>query len=199
MAQQNINIGTGELTGDGESLRSAFGKINSNFSELYTDIGRVTDDVFDGDYNNLTNKPDLSQYLTSLNGDHQGSFYSDDSTLVIDGATGNISWDRITDRPLLFSGNYDDLVGKPDLNDYVTVSSITNGTLTVQVENAGDLQGSVFAEDSTLLVDANNATIPAVNLSGSLPAIPADNTTIDGTALKTTINNISAALAVGLS
>ena len=35
MAKQTINLGTGELTGDGESIRSAFDKINDNFDELY--------------------------------------------------------------------------------------------------------------------------------------------------------------------
>lgn len=35
MAKQTINIGSGELAGDGESLRSAFNKTNSNFNELY--------------------------------------------------------------------------------------------------------------------------------------------------------------------
>lgn len=35
MSKQTINVGSGELTGDGESLRSAFQKINSNFTELY--------------------------------------------------------------------------------------------------------------------------------------------------------------------
>lgn len=38
MAQQTINVGSGELAGDGESLRSAFQKINSNFSDLYTTV-----------------------------------------------------------------------------------------------------------------------------------------------------------------
>ena len=35
MAKQTINLGTGELTGDGESIRSAFDKVNDNFDELY--------------------------------------------------------------------------------------------------------------------------------------------------------------------
>lgn len=35
MAQQIINTGTSELSGDGESIRSAFQKSNSNFTELY--------------------------------------------------------------------------------------------------------------------------------------------------------------------
>lgn len=36
MAQQEINIGTGNNIGDGEGLRSAFDKCNDNFSELYS-------------------------------------------------------------------------------------------------------------------------------------------------------------------
>lgn len=35
MPQKIINIGSRELAGDGESLRSAFGKVNENFDELY--------------------------------------------------------------------------------------------------------------------------------------------------------------------
>jgi len=38
MAKQSINLGTGELTGDGESIRSAFDKANDNFDENYTSI-----------------------------------------------------------------------------------------------------------------------------------------------------------------
>lgn len=36
MAKQTINVGSGEFAGDGEALRSAFIKINNNFTELYT-------------------------------------------------------------------------------------------------------------------------------------------------------------------
>jgi len=36
MTQQIINIGSGELAGDGETLRSAFSKINENFNDLYS-------------------------------------------------------------------------------------------------------------------------------------------------------------------
>ncbi|NCU74814.1 MAG: DUF1565 domain-containing protein, partial [Candidatus Fonsibacter ubiquis] len=36
MSQQTINVGSGELAGDGESLRSAFQKVNSNFTEIYS-------------------------------------------------------------------------------------------------------------------------------------------------------------------
>jgi hypothetical protein len=36
MAKQTVNIGSGELAGNGESIRSAFDKINDNFDELYS-------------------------------------------------------------------------------------------------------------------------------------------------------------------
>lgn len=41
MARLIINTGTNELSGDGESIRSAFNKINSNFYELYTTGGPI--------------------------------------------------------------------------------------------------------------------------------------------------------------
>jgi hypothetical protein len=41
----------------------------------------------------------------------------------------------------------------------------------------GDITGSVFGDDSTVLVDGVNNTIPAANLSGALPALDAGNLT----------------------
>ena len=48
--------------------------------------------------------------------------------------------------------------------------------LTQDIKLDGDLTGSIFGDDSTLLVDGVNNTIPAANLSGALPAL-------DGSAL----------------
>ena len=42
MAKQTINIGTSANKGDGDPLRTAFSKINLNFSELYENIGGGT-------------------------------------------------------------------------------------------------------------------------------------------------------------
>jgi len=46
MAQQTIGVGTTANDGTGDTLRSAFTKINSNFTELYTDdagdVGSIT-------------------------------------------------------------------------------------------------------------------------------------------------------------
>ena len=85
MAKQIINLGTGELTGDGESIRSAFDKVNDNFTETYNDIANIS--TFNGDYNSLTNKPVL------FSGD-----YND-----------------LTNQPTLFDGAYNSLTGAPSI------------------------------------------------------------------------------------
>lgn len=43
MAKQNINVGATPNDRSGDSLRSAFQKINSNFTELYTALGLAND------------------------------------------------------------------------------------------------------------------------------------------------------------
>ena len=53
------------------------------------------------------------------------------------------------------------------------VTNLETGGVTV---TTGDIKGSVFGDDSTLLVNGINSTIPSANLSGALPAI-------DGSAL----------------
>lgn len=42
MAKQSINIGTSANDRTGDSLRSAFNKINENFTELYVSLGVET-------------------------------------------------------------------------------------------------------------------------------------------------------------
>tara|TARA_A100001015_G_scaffold8875_1_gene10804 strand:- start:3571 stop:5358 length:1788 start_codon:yes stop_codon:yes gene_type:complete len=54
--------------------------------------------------------------------------------------------------------------------------------------SVSDFKGSVFSDDSTLLVDGVNSTIPAANISGALPAIDGSN-----------LLNISAANIIGTS
>ena len=48
---------------------------------------------------------------------------------------------------------------------YLTVSDIQNGLVTIDVNNTGDLVGSVFADDSTVMVDS---ILAAVNLDGTI-------------------------------
>ena len=114
MAQQIINVGSADYSGDGESLRSAFEKTNTNFTEVYTNLGSVQS--FDGDYNSLTNKPDLSVYALTAN-------------------TFNGDYNNLSNLPSLFDGNYNSLSNLPsipsqidDLAD-VNITNITDGQL----------------------------------------------------------------------
>ena len=66
MAIQVINIGTSPNKGDGEPLRTAFDKINDNFSELSL---KVTNLETGG--------------VTVTTGDIKGSVFGDDSTLPV--------------------------------------------------------------------------------------------------------------------
>jgi hypothetical protein len=56
MTKQIINVGSGELSGDGESLRSAFVKTNSNFNEVYTAIDAIPTNIsaFNNDVGYIT-------------------------------------------------------------------------------------------------------------------------------------------------
>ena len=58
MAQKTINIGTGELTGDGESS-SAFSKANDNFTELYPNTTNVETSSIHLNTAGATNNPDI--------------------------------------------------------------------------------------------------------------------------------------------
>ena len=72
MAKQTINIGTSANKGDGEPLRTAFDKINDNFSELYLKVDNLTGGV------------------GVTVGDIKGSVFADDSTVLVDAVNGNI-------------------------------------------------------------------------------------------------------------
>lgn len=92
MTRQVINLGTADK-GNGDPLRTAFGKVNDNFAELYA----ILDNNASG---------------TTITTDIIGSVFADDSTKIVDGV---------------------------------------NGTLHGRL--IGDVEGSVFADDSTKLID----------------------------------------------
>lgn len=70
MAKQTINIGTSANKGDGDPLRTAFTKINDNFTEVYADIAALED----GD----------------ITTDIKGSVFADDSTLLLDAVNSTV-------------------------------------------------------------------------------------------------------------
>ena len=121
MAKQTINIGSSPNKGDGDPLRSAFDKINDNFTELYTLTGGTAAEL-----------KELSQDYVSemiVNATHSGisvAYNDTGNTLSLTGFSG--AYADLTGTPsipsdvsdltdntsLLFSGDYNDLTNKPN-------------------------------------------------------------------------------------
>mgnify|MGYP000438502151 CR=1 FL=1 len=144
MAQRIIDLGTSPNKGDGDPLRTAFTKINDNFTELYTGSPIVPQDL-------------------------RGSVFGDDSTLLVDGVNSSIPKANIED-----SANWDTAFawGNHSTAGYAlqaTTYTKTEVDLAIAAVDpfSGDVTGSVFADDSTLLVDGVNGVIPKANIESS--------------------------------
>ena len=103
MAKQTVNLGTSANKGDGDPLRTAFDKVNDNFTEVYSLLGAEGGDVDDvvapmlvhNSHTNVTVTRDdaANKIIFSVDpydGDITGSVFADDSTLLVDGVSGLI-------------------------------------------------------------------------------------------------------------
>ena len=103
MAKQTVNLGTSANKGDGDPLRTAFTKVNANFTEVYSLLGAEGGDVDDvvapmlvhNSHTNVTVTRDdaANKIIFSVDpydGDITGSVFADDSTLLVDGVSGLI-------------------------------------------------------------------------------------------------------------
>jgi len=99
-----------------------------------------------------TNIRFFGDIATSINatagvvGDLKGSVVADDSTVIIDGVSGTVFKANIED-----SANWDSAFG---WGDHSTAGYITSGG-----EFTGDIKGSVFADDSSVMVNAVDFTM----------------------------------------
>ena len=130
MAKQTIDIGTSANKGDGDPLRTAFRKINENFTELYAANGDA-----DGAATSVLPSADATYDLGSAAKQWADIYVAD--FIYLNGSRIEVT----TGGALLVDG------GAP-----------------AEVQ---DTVGSVFGDDSTLLVDGVNNTIPSANISGT--------------------------------
>ena len=141
MAIQTVNIGTSANKGNGDPIRTAFKKVNDNFSDVDARIVAIENGT-------------LNVVVSDVN----GSVHADDSTLMIDGVSaqivGPVNNSSVITTSLVATSIVGDVTGDVTGNVTGTITGILTGTVT------GDVTGSVFADDSTLLVDAVNGTIP---------------------------------------
>jgi hypothetical protein len=69
MTQQIINIGSSTNAGDGDPIRTAFLKVNQNFTEIYSNISSI--ELGEVSWETITNKPTLVTDISQLT-DNQG-------------------------------------------------------------------------------------------------------------------------------
>jgi len=166
-ASGNINVAginiTGTLTYQGNPLTSiATTAAYSDLTGVPTNVSQFANDasyrsngdnvsVFTNDAGYLTTVAftDLTTTPTTLGG------YG-----IIDAATsiqGSLATSALQPGANISTLNND--------SGFVTLTQLTDGTVTVDVNNSGDLVGSVFADDSTMMVDS---ILAAINLDGTI-------------------------------
>ena len=137
-----------------------------------------------GSYNDLSNTPtnvstftNDSNYIT--NGSNISLLTNDSGYLTtvafadLTSTPTTLSGYGITDAATSAQGTKADSAIQPGsnvstlLNDagYITLAQVQAGDLTVDVNNSGDLIGSVFGQDSTVLVDA---ILSSINTTGTI-------------------------------
>ena len=156
---------------------------------------------FSGDYNDLTNKPDLSGYATAvdiinidtrLDSLESTTFSGDYNDLLnkptIPTSTSQLTNDSgfitLSDVPAGFSGNYNDLTNKPDLSTYATTSYVDTAVAGLVNSAPGALDTLKELSDA-LGGDANFAT----TITNQLTTIQNDITTLQsGTGASVTVS-----------
>lgn len=155
-----LNVSTVNITGAGNLADVAV-------SNNYYDLDNLPT-LFSGDYNDLTNKPSvISNDWADIT--NKPTIPTKTSQLLND--TGFITNSNIvvTTAQVIGlsdvgeSGEWSDILNRPTkvsdfTNDagYITATEVAGGTLTVEVNNTGNLVGSVFGDDSSLLLDHIN-------------------------------------------
>ena len=138
MAKQTINVGSGEYSGDGESIRIAFTKVNSNFTEVYTQVPLATTATYAQSFNTSTLVTSAVNATTSS--------FATTSGYALSFNTGTIVGTAVT-ATYAQSFNTSTLVRAA-----VSATNIVNGTWTLALSTAGTVTlpaGGVIADSAT--------------------------------------------------
>ena len=174
MAQQTIGVGSSANDGTGDPLRTAFNKINANFSELYGDTAEANDILDD-------TSPQLGGNL-DINGFNITSARSNENIRIIPNGTGTVELEANTNVTgnltatgnIFANGNINLGDGAGDqtkvtgvfeadqlqIDGTTLTSTVTNGSVTIQ----GNATGGVNVADITI----NDNKISASNSNSNL-------------------------------
>jgi hypothetical protein len=151
MTQQNINVGTGPDSYTGESLRTAFQKVNDNFSQLYAgNVGaNISGNIITA--NGFVTSGNLVTGNVTAAGNISAYYFTGDGSrltgLTVSANTGNIAFSNLTISGTV-AGN---IVLDPAGDGNVNILS----TMRTQAVRVGNIANSEFAID----ISGNTASV----------------------------------------
>ena len=174
MAKQTVSIGTSANDGTGDPLRTAFTKINANFTELYGDTAEANDILDD-------TTPQLGGNL-DINGFNITSARSNENIRIIPNGTGtvelegntNITGNLLATGNIVANGNINLGDASGDLTKVTGVfeadqlqidgttltSTVTNGDLTITSLGGGNvIVEGINIHDHTISASSSNADL----------------------------------------
>ena len=167
MSKQIINVGSGELVGDGEGLRSAFIKINGNFDEVYAGIAAVPTNLsgFNNDVGYITTAS-IPTNISAFNNDVgyiTTEIFTGTNVSVFVNDAGYITANIFTNT------NVGDLINNVGYLTIDTLPPATNlGNLVITGTNLQTIAGTIGDVDIELLPDGvGTVRVPSLTLPSS--------------------------------
>ena len=208
MAQQTVGIGSSANDGTGDPLRTAFTKINENFTELYAQTGMDTDKGIDINANTITSTRTNDDIIIDPNGTGKIELAADveiDNGLNINGAvitslttngditltpngTGGVVIDsiKVTENEIAATNTNDDLKLSAAGTGNVVMGAIRINGSQISSDDSNAIQiketlqvDNLSSDDSSALNVTSGMTIAgAVDVNGTLSASTIDVNTI---------------------
>lgn len=162
MAKQVINIGTTANDGTGDPLRSAFDKVNDNFTELYTDDAGDVDSVNGSTGVVVLDTDDISEGSTNLyNATHTGDVTGATALTIASSAvtSGKIASSAVTNGKIASSS-----VSYEKIDDEFTTLDTLTAAATVDVDFDAAQLFTLTPTSATTL----NITNPKIGITKTL-------------------------------
>ena len=169
MAQQTINIGTTANDGTGDPLRTAFDKVNDNFTELYNDDAGDVDSVNGATGVVVLDSDDISEGSTNLyNQTHTGDVTGSTALSI---ANDVVDHDELAPR---FTAKQDIATTSGTINldassyGIFELTSDLTGATTLNIQNIKKGQViDILVSGSQTITMADDFTTSAINQAGS--------------------------------
>lgn len=169
MAKKTINLGTGPNTLDGDKVRTAFGKVNDNFDELYGLVGESGADL-SAVNQHIIPAEDVTYDLGS-SAKQWRSLYVSSNTIYLGGTALSVSGDNITvdGEPISSTIDYASIPNVPELAAVATSGSYNDlgdlPTIPADVSDLTDTEGLLGGGGNANTGDItfDSATISAPN------------------------------------